>query len=170
MQEQAIQEERPFHRALDDAYYTGRILLFWTWNGMASTCRWIITACPGAGRRNSACIFQIIQNTSPGPLRKGGYHEGQELTDMVCLRCGRMLRKKVRWFPWGQKLYLCLAVCPEHGYIERKNAAEEVGVRSILWSEDDKGGLGGGRRAASPETGGREEKKKREEGYSSRIR
>lgn len=44
----------------------------------------------------------------------------KELMDMVCLRCGRMLRKKVRWFPWGQKLYLCLAVCPEHGYMRGK--------------------------------------------------
>ncbi|MBQ6856338.1 MAG: hypothetical protein IJO13_04460, partial [Lachnospiraceae bacterium] len=35
-------------------------------------------------------------------------------------KCRRMLRKKIRWFSYGQKFYLCLAVCPEHGYVKGK--------------------------------------------------
>ena len=31
-----------------------------------------------------------------------------------------MLRKKIRWFSYGQKFYLCLAVCPEHGFVKGK--------------------------------------------------
>ena len=39
---------------------------------------------------------------------------------MVCLKCRRMLRKKIRWFPYGQRFYFCLAYCPEHGYVKGK--------------------------------------------------
>ena len=44
----------------------------------------------------------------------------KNITDMMCYKCRRMLRKKIRWFSYGQKFYLCLAVCPEHGYMKGK--------------------------------------------------
>ena len=42
------------------------------------------------------------------------------MTDMLCVRCRRMLKKKIRWFSYGQRFYLCLAVCPEHGFVKGK--------------------------------------------------
>ena len=39
---------------------------------------------------------------------------------MVCYKCRRTLRKKIRWFSSNQKLYFCLGVCPEHGYLKGK--------------------------------------------------
>ena len=39
---------------------------------------------------------------------------------MICYKCRRMLRKKIRWFSYGQKFYLSLATCPEHGYVKGK--------------------------------------------------
>ena len=44
----------------------------------------------------------------------------KQVTDIICYKCRRMLRKKIRWFSYGQKFYLCLAVCPEHGYMKGK--------------------------------------------------
>ena len=44
----------------------------------------------------------------------------KRVTDMVCYKCRRMLRKKIRWFSSNQKFYFCLAVCPEHGYMKGK--------------------------------------------------
>ncbi len=35
----------------------------------------------------------------------------KSITDMICVKCNRMLRKKIRWFPYGQRFYLCVAVC-----------------------------------------------------------
>lgn len=35
----------------------------------------------------------------------------KRVTDMVCYKCRRMLRKKIRWFSYGQRFYLCLAAC-----------------------------------------------------------
>ena len=54
----------------------------------------------------------------------------KDITDMVCLKCRRMLRKKIRWFPYGQRFYFCLAVCPEHGYVKGKIRVKK--------SEDDR--------------------------------
>ena len=44
----------------------------------------------------------------------------KRVTDVICYKCHRMLRKKIRWFSYGQRFYLCLAVCPEHGPIKAK--------------------------------------------------
>ena len=30
------------------------------------------------------------------------------------------VKKKIRWFSYGQKFYLCLATCPEHGFVKGK--------------------------------------------------
>ena len=42
------------------------------------------------------------------------------VTDMICQKCHRMLRKKMQWFSVNQKQYFCLAVCPEHGFVRGK--------------------------------------------------
>ena len=31
-----------------------------------------------------------------------------------------MLRKKIRWFSYGQRFYFALGICPEHGYMKGK--------------------------------------------------
>ena len=46
--------------------------------------------------------------------------EEKRVTDIVCTKCRRMLRKKIRWFSSGQRYYLCLATCPEHGMMKGK--------------------------------------------------
>lgn len=44
----------------------------------------------------------------------------RSVAEMKCYKCGRMLRKKVRWFTPNQKIYYGLALCPEHGYLKGK--------------------------------------------------
>ena len=39
---------------------------------------------------------------------------------MLCYRCNRMLKKKLRWFSANQRNYYCLALCPEHGFLRGK--------------------------------------------------
>lgn len=45
---------------------------------------------------------------------------------MKCYECGRMLRKKIRWFTPNQKIYYGLAICPEHGYLKGKIRMKRV--------------------------------------------
>ena len=70
--------------------------------------------------------------------------EDREVLSTKCYRCGRRLRKKVRWFPSGGRNYLCLAYCPDHGYMKGKlrlKKAERGGVFAVktlkLISEED---------------------------------
>lgn len=121
VQEQAIQEERPFHRALDDAYYTGRILSLLDMERYGVYLSVDYYRLPRSREEEFRLYFPNYSKYVSRPFaNKEDIMKDKELTDMICLRCGRMLRKKVRWFPWGQKLYLCLAVCPEHGYMRGK--------------------------------------------------
>lgn len=121
VQEQAIQEERPFHRALDDAYYTGRILSLLDMERYGVYLSVDYYRLPRSREEEFRLYFPNYSKYVSRPFaNKEDIMKDKELTDMVCLRCERMLRKKVRWFPWGQKLYLCLAVCPEHGYMRGK--------------------------------------------------
>ena len=44
----------------------------------------------------------------------------KEISDIICVKCSRMLRKKIRWFSYGQRFYFALGICPEHGYMKGK--------------------------------------------------
>ena len=44
----------------------------------------------------------------------------REVRSTRCYKCGRAVRKKIRWFSARTKAYYCLAFCPEHGYIRGK--------------------------------------------------
>ena len=58
--------------------------------------------------------------------------EDKGVTEMMCYRCGRMLRKKVRWFTPNQKTYFALACCPEHGYLKGKIRMKKVEEESVF--------------------------------------
>ena len=53
-----------------------------------------------------------------------GYEDKDELVrspkllSTRCYLCGRMARKKIRWFTMNSKMHYCLAECREHGYIK----------------------------------------------------
>ena len=53
------------------------------------------------------------------PDRDSAIHD-KTVTDMLCFRCHRMLKKKLRWFSANQRSYYCIAVCPEHGLLRGK--------------------------------------------------
>ena len=102
-----MEEERPFHRALDDAYYTGRILSVLDMETLEPMCRWIITDFPGIRLRNTGCIFLNTPSMCPENLTQGRYHKDKDITDMKCVKCSRMLRKKIQMVSlWTEILFL----------------------------------------------------------------
>lgn len=129
--EQKLEQERPFHRALDDAFYTGRILALLDLEKFGSYVSVDYYKLPRT--REEEFVFSFPSYTK----RVSREFENREdilkekaITDMVCRKCRRMLRKKIRWFPYGQRYYLCLATCPEHGYVKGKIRVKK--------SEDDR--------------------------------
>ena len=47
--------------------------------------------------------------------------KNKEVSDLVCIKCRRMLRKKIRWFSYGQRFYFAMGICPEHGYMKERS-------------------------------------------------
>lgn len=121
VEELGILEERPFHRALDDAYYTGKVmqnLEFSKWKPYVSVDYYQVP------QMKEEEIYLEFPTYSKYVSREFETKEealaDKRVTDMVCKDCKRMLRKKQRWFSINQKQYFCLAVCPVHGFVQGK--------------------------------------------------
>lgn len=121
VQELGIRTDRPFHRALDDAHYTGRVMGrmdFFDYEQYVSVDYY----------RLPQCLQEEIYLEFPDYSKyvSKPYETREELlqekkvTDMLCHRCHRMLRKKIRWFSVNQRCYICLAWCPDHGFVKGK--------------------------------------------------
>ena len=137
VEEQSLLENRPFHRALDDAYYTGKLL---TMLGHEPGPDTILPFLSVDYYRLPSDKKEEIRMTFPGYSKyvsrifdtKEDAMEDKGVTEMMCYRCGRMLRKKVRWFTPNQKTYFALACCPEHGYLKGKIRMKKVEEESVV--------------------------------------
>lgn len=116
-----LKKEIKFHRALSDAYYTALIM-----NCMdRETILHNYTIDTYQRPKNSKDEISItygdhskyISRTFPS---KTEAMEDREAVSTKCCKCGRRLRKKVRWFSDNSKNYYCLAWCPEHGFLAGK--------------------------------------------------
>ncbi len=116
-----LAEERPFHRALDDAYYTGRVMGAMDFYSMVEYVSVDYYRVPETEEEE---IYLEFPSYAKYVSRQFEYREQvmeeRRMTDMVCYKCRRMLRKKIRWFSANQKFYFCLAICPEHGLFKGK--------------------------------------------------
>jgi len=130
-------EDRPFHRALDDAWYTGKVLQK-------------LSEEPGAESflpYRSIDYYRLplnkreeIRVTFPGYSKyvsrvfpsKEDAMKDRGVAEMKCYECGRALRKKVRWFTPNQKLYFALASCPDHGYLKGKIRMKRVDDEQVF--------------------------------------
>lgn len=125
--EMALLEDRGFHRALDDAYYTAKILA-----EMAQEEMWEYRSVDyyRLPENEAEEITMIFPNYSKYVSRifatREEAMEEHRVTEMRCYECKRLLRKKIRWFTPNQKNYYALAWCPEHGYLKGKIRIKRV--------------------------------------------
>lgn len=150
-----LAEDRPFHRALDDAYYTGRVL---AQLDAAQIEPYVSMDYYRLPKDKSEEIQLVFPNYSKYVSRvfadKEAAMADKTVTEMKCYCCRRTLRKKVRWFTPNQKIYYGVAVCPEHGYLKGKirikkvddvqvfvvktlKLTDEAGVQKIMERKDD---------------------------------
>lgn len=127
VEEQGLLEARPFHRALDDAYYTGRVLAQMNPAEVLPYCSVDYYRIPDNEAEEIRLVFpgysKYVSRIFPS---KEDAMKERSVTEMKCYKCGRTLRKKVRWFTPNQKLYYGLAICPEHGYLKGKIRMKRV--------------------------------------------
>lgn len=121
VQEMGIQVREPFHRALDDADYTGKILSAMDFEAVRPYIS-VDYYRPPASRKEE--LHLRFPSYSKYVSRTFDSREealkDKEVGDILCPCCNRMLRKKIRWFPWSQRLCLGLGLCPDHGWVRGK--------------------------------------------------
>lgn len=121
VEELGLLQERPFHRALDDAYYTGLVMGVMDFYSMIEYSSVDYYRLPEQEGEEFYLEFpNYAKLVSRQYETKEKILEDRRVTDMICYKCRRALRKKVRWFSPNQKFYFCLAYCPEHGYMKGK--------------------------------------------------
>lgn len=121
VEELGIEADSPFHRALDDAYYTGRVM---DQMGMERVCEYVSVDYYRLPQKQEEEVYMVFPTYSKYVSRlfptKEAAIADKTVSDMVCYRCRRMLKKKVRWFSANQRQYYALAYCPEHGCLKGK--------------------------------------------------
>lgn len=121
VQEQEIPEERPFHRALDDAFYTGQVMAALDLDQVGKYLSVDYYRLPATQEEEFCLVFPTYSKyVSREFASREEAMQDKRVTDMVCMSCGRMMRKKIRWFSCGQRIYCGLGSCPEHGSIRGK--------------------------------------------------
>lgn len=120
-EEMGIEEERPFHQALDDAYYTGKIMGQMNFEKVREFLSMDYYQLP---TKRSEEVYLTFPGYNKYVSRtfdtKEDALQDKSVNDIICPQCGRTLRKKIRWFSVNQKLELGLGTCPEHGYVRGK--------------------------------------------------
>ncbi|MCR4628753.1 MAG: exonuclease domain-containing protein [Clostridium sp.] len=129
-----IDTVRPFHHALDDAWYTACVMQRMNF---FSRSKYVSVDYYRLPEPKSEFILHFPDYdkfvTHPYETREEALSD-RKLTQVVCCQCQRALRKKIRWFSSNQRFYYCLAVCPEHGYVKGKiriKKAEDGGVFAV---------------------------------------
>lgn len=116
-----VQADAPFHRALEDADYTGKIMGMMDFGKVSRYVSVDYYRIPESAEEQFTLSFpEYSKFVSRGFETKEEAMADKQVTDMICCKCRRMLRKKIRWFSYGQRFYLCLASCPEHGPVKGK--------------------------------------------------
>lgn len=127
VEQMELLEDRPFHRALDDAYYTGRVLGELDFAQIEPYFSMDYYWLPGDKSEEIHLTFPSYSKyVSRAFSDKEEAMRDRTVTEMKCDCCHRTLRKKIRWFTPNQKMYYGLAICPEHGYLKGKIRIKKV--------------------------------------------
>lgn len=155
VKELGIEQNRPFHQALDDAYYTAMVLQSMDasiWEPYISMDYYWV---PETKEEQITLKFPTYDKFVSRTFEtKEDAIRDKSVADLICPGCSRMLRKKVRWFSLNQKQYFCLGVCPKHGFVRGKirmkksesgkvyavktmKATDETGAQKVFQKKDE---------------------------------
>lgn len=139
VEQMGIEQDIPFHRALDDTIYTARVIQKMDIAPVAPYVSVDYFHPPAAKEEE---LFLKFPDYSKYVSRVFATKElmmaEREVTQTKCCSCGRNLRKKIRWFQLNGKTFLCLSYCPEHGLMKTKiriKKAENGGLFAVKTSK-----------------------------------
>lgn len=116
-----LKKQGAFHRAIEDARYTAAVLAALPFDSLKVYRSLDYYRLPANEAEELYLCFPDYAKyvSRVFPDRESAIRD-KTVTDMLCYRCNRMLKKKLRWFSANQRNYYCLALCPEHGFLRGK--------------------------------------------------
>lgn len=116
-----IQKDDIFHRAVCDAEYTSKV--FKCIDELTFKPNYSIDTYQIPASKHDeiyAYYDRYSKYISRGFENKVDVMSDKTVTSTTCYKCGKKLKKKIRWFSGNSKIYYCLCICPEHGYLKGK--------------------------------------------------
>jgi hypothetical protein len=106
---------------MDDAHYTGLVMKHMDFQKVKEYWSTDYYRLPENKEEEVYLVFPGYSKYISRPFEsKLEAIEDKTVTDLICCKCNRMLRKKIRWFSTNQKFYTALGCCPVHGNVKGK--------------------------------------------------
>lgn len=134
-----IHKDIPFHRAFSDAYYTAQVFDMIEDPVVLEKVSFDTFMLPDS-KANEVSIHFIDYDKHISRIftDKSKLLNDKDIIDVKCFRCGRSLKKKIKWFSPNGKHYYTVAYCLRHGYTKSKlrvRKAEGGGVYAVKTSK-----------------------------------
>lgn len=115
------EEDKPYHSAVNDAYYTAKVLSIIKPKDLAD--RYSIDVYNNPKDKDSEIISYhkdfMEHITMPYEDKKQALID-KDVTKMVCYKCKKKTSKKIRWFANSQNSYVSVGKCWYHGLVAGK--------------------------------------------------
>jgi len=134
-----IHKDIPFHRAFSDAYYTAQVFDMIEDPVVLEKVSFDTFNLPDSKEEEINIHFTDYDKYISRVFKdKSQLLNDKEVTDIKCFRCGKSIKKKIKWFSPNGKHYYSLAYCFRHGYTKSKirvRKAEKGGVYTVKTSK-----------------------------------
>lgn len=116
-----MEEDKPFHSAVNDAYYTGLVLKAMSPRDLADRYCYDIYNNPKDKKDEIISHHKhYLEHISREYHCKEEAISDVELMTPICYRCGKKLAPKVKWFANTPNSYTCIGKCWHHGLVSGK--------------------------------------------------
>ena len=121
VEELGLPPAEQFHRALDDARCTAAVMKKMDFPKVEEYLSLDYYRLPETSEDEVYLVFPDYSKfvSRKFPTREDAIAD-KTVTDLICYRCRRMLKKKIRWFTGNQRYYYSVGICPEHGSVKGK--------------------------------------------------
>lgn len=116
-----VDEDKPFHSAVNDAYYTGLVLAKIKPKDL--TDRYSYDVYNNPQDKNHAITsyhkhyMEHISGTYDGKVEA---MDDADITTICCYKCKKKTLPKINWYANGQNSYICVGKCWYHGLVSGK--------------------------------------------------
>ncbi len=116
-----IEKSRPFHRAMEDVWYTEKIMARMDMPVLEIYKSVDYHRIPLEKKQEIFLDFRkYTKYVSRGFSTREEALSDKQVYGLQCCICKKLLRKKIRWFTPNYKQYYCAGFCEQHGWMKGK--------------------------------------------------